>query len=58
MATAELNKELYDKFMECVNQEPDEAAKVHDKYPFCPKIIVEFRTLGVWVDLGYLDCLL
>lgn len=44
--------------MECVNQEPDEAAKVHDKYPFCPKIIVEFRTLGVWVDLGYLDCLL
>lgn len=36
-ATTELNKELYDKSMECVDQEPDEAAKMHDKYPFTPK---------------------
>lgn len=36
-ATTELNKELYDKFMECVDQEPDEAAKMYDKYPFPPQ---------------------
>lgn len=44
-ATTELNNEVYDKFVESVGrgESLDEAAKMYEKYPFPPKIIVELR---------------
>lgn len=40
-----LNNEVYDKFVESVGrgESLDEAAKMYEKYPFPPKIIVELR---------------
>lgn len=57
-ATTELSKELYDKFIECVSRNQTRRRGCIISIRYRPQTIVEFRTLDVWVDLGYLDCLL